>query len=523
MGEIAAHAAGPDPPRRAGRPAFAEFDRPLLLLALLLTVCVLAYFWTPTDPDVWWHLANGQFVAQTGTVPHGDIYSYTVPGARWIMQQWLLETVMYGVEQGVGYWANVLLFGLASAAVYTVLFGTLRGRGAGRSLAAGMVLVAMVLDAPTWGVRPQIWTTLFFVSFLAILLRYRRVGPDRRLWLLPPLMLLWANFHAGFSAGLLLLGAFIAGEALNRLLGWPAAPLRPLLAAGVACAAVSLLNPNGWDLWLYPLTYLSGPNGNASLRFVQEWQPPDLRAIRGWPFLATLLALLVLNLLRRPGPPTAESSTPGPGRLWGDASLMIALAGFTTMALQALRFLPLYAIIWAVVAAGRLAELGPPRPAAESRAPAPGALSPALFGRLNLAVYLLMASLLAAIILTNPRAQIHPTPAERDYPAGAVAYLDAQRGTLPAPVHLFHDYGWGGYLIAHHWPVFVDGRADPYNTLLDTYVATSAGIRWQETFARYGVNGVLVQTGAPLDKILQGSPGWNRAYRDATTVLYIKQ
>ena len=119
----------------------AAFDRSLLLFALVLTAIVLAYFWTPTDPDVWWHLRNGAMVATTGAVPRGDIYSYTVPGAPWIMQQWLLETIMYGIEQTLGYWANVLLFALVSAGVYTLLFGTLRAAGAGRPLAVGAVLV----------------------------------------------------------------------------------------------------------------------------------------------------------------------------------------------------------------------------------------------------------------------------------------------------------------------------------------------------------------------------------------------
>ena len=81
------------------------------------------------------------------------------------MQQWLLERIMYAIETTLGYWANVLLFALVSAGVYLLLFRTLRGEGAGRPLAAGRA-GGVILDAPTWGVRPQIWTTLFFVAFL---------------------------------------------------------------------------------------------------------------------------------------------------------------------------------------------------------------------------------------------------------------------------------------------------------------------------------------------------------------------
>ncbi len=299
------------------RAGVAGFDRAALIGALLLTVALLAYFWTPTDPDVWWHLQNGRLVWTLGRVPTGDLYSYTVPGARWIMQQWLIEAVLYGIEQTLGYWANVLLFGLVTVSVYGLLFRLLRAEGAGRPLTVGAMGAAMVLDAPTWGVRPQVWTTLLCLIFLAVLLRYHRVGPDRALWLLPPLMLLWANIHAGFTVGLLLLGAALVGEAINRGLGWSAAPLRPLLFVSVACAGVSLLTPNGLDLWLYPLTYLGGPGGNPSLRYVQEWQPPDLRAFAALPLLSSLLGLLVLGGVRRrelPNP-TPHPSPEGGGRL----------------------------------------------------------------------------------------------------------------------------------------------------------------------------------------------------------------
>ena len=557
-----------------------SFDRPLLLVALVLTVIVLAYFWTPTDPDVWWHLRNGQVVATTGSVPLGDIYSYTVPGTRWIMQQWLVETAMYGIEQALGYWANVLLFGLVSAGVYAVLFAILRAQGAGRALAAAALLGAMVLDAPSWGVRPQVWTTLLFAGFLAILLRYRRgavaapaapgirawIGPDRALWALPPLMLLWANVHAGFSAGLLLLGAFVVGEGANRLLHRSAAPLPPLLAVTAACAVLSLLNPNGLDLWLYPLTYLSGPAGNASRRFVQEWQPPALLTLRALPFILSLLALAALALgfwildfgfwksprrerakqhtqdprsedLQSESTPNIQISAEGPTRIQNpnskiptpkfplDLSLLFALLGVTAMAFQAIRFMPLYGVVAAVAGAAWAAARWPRLGRAGESIPrtAEDAARQRLFGRLNMGVYAVATLILAGVMLPNARAQVHTAPLETDYPAGAVAYLAAPAAPLPQPVHLFHEYGWGGYLIAHNWPVFVDGRADPYNALLADYVAAIGGVDWQPLFARYGVNAVLIRPGGPLDTALHATPGWRLAYQDRGAVLYIKQ
>ncbi len=44
----------------------------ILLLGLLAMTARSA-----TDPDLWWHLRTGQWVVETGHVPHSDPFSFT--------------------------------------------------------------------------------------------------------------------------------------------------------------------------------------------------------------------------------------------------------------------------------------------------------------------------------------------------------------------------------------------------------------------------------------------------------------
>jgi hypothetical protein len=195
------------------------------------------------------------------------------------------------------------------------------------------------------------------------------------------------------------------------------------------------------------------------------------------------------------------------------------------MALRAVRFLPLYGALWAVTLVHRASDLWP-RLEASSGAPAAlpeSAARRAILGRVNLGFYVLVAGLLAAVILTNPRAQTHAAPLDGDYPVGAVAYLTAPARTLSQPLRLFNEYGWGGFLIAKGLPTFVDGRTDLYEGVLDDYVAASGGVRWEPIFARYGVNAALIRPGSGLDRALQAAPGWSAAYHDALSVLYLRK
>ena len=347
------------------------------MLVLLLGATGLAYLWTPTDLDLWWHLRNGQLVLESG-VPATDVFSFTVAGTRWIMHEWLTDTAMALLYQGAGYGLLLALFAAISVVSYALLYRVLRAAGAGPALAVALLAVRIMIEAPAWGVHPQILTPFLFTIFVAILWGYRQrttiapaplqtgwrawVGPDWRLWLLAPLTWLWSNVHGGFIVGPILLGVWFIGEAINGALGWQrAAPLRPLLAVGVAGGLLSLLNPNGLDQWLYPLSYTSGGQANNLLLFVQEWQPPDPRKLQTAPLLLTLLTLVGVALLRprQPEPPAALSANPwgrrlgervlrGPLPVTGDATLLLAMGLFLLMALQAMRLQPQWGTVWAV-------------------------------------------------------------------------------------------------------------------------------------------------------------------------------
>ena len=48
-----------------------------------------------TDPDLWWHLRTGQWIVETGHVPHSDPFSFTRAGHAWVSHEWLSEVVFY--------------------------------------------------------------------------------------------------------------------------------------------------------------------------------------------------------------------------------------------------------------------------------------------------------------------------------------------------------------------------------------------------------------------------------------------
>ena len=101
-----------------------------------------------------------------------------------------------------------------------------RHRGAGRITSLLLLMIYFVFGAPTWGVRPQVLSTVFLGAFYLLLMTYKMdTARARLLWLLPVLTALWVNMHPSFVIGLALVGAFALGEWANNYLYRPGQPV----------------------------------------------------------------------------------------------------------------------------------------------------------------------------------------------------------------------------------------------------------------------------------------------------------
>jgi hypothetical protein len=121
---------------------------------------------------------------------------------------------------------------------------------------------------------------------LYLLFTYKQRRSDRLLWLIPPLMLVWGNLHAGFSIGFIFLAGMIAGETLGNVFNRgganviPPAGIRKLIIVGLVSAAALVVNPYGAQMLLVPFETVSiGPLRD----FIQEWNSPNFQERQTWP------------------------------------------------------------------------------------------------------------------------------------------------------------------------------------------------------------------------------------------------
>ena len=267
---------------------------------LAVALPVLAALIAPLPAtDLTYHLRAGEEILTTGRIPAVDTWTFTIAGEQWLDQQWGAQVILTAVYRVTG-WTGLVLFRAALVGlIAATIFELCRRQGTGVRTAAWLALGAFAVSAPALALRPQLIAMALFV--LTLFLVVDRVAHPRRLWLVVPIAVLWANVHGSFFLAPAVLGLAWIADLAER------SPRRHLaLAVAVVTIVACCLTPFGASVWVYAAQLGANP---AVTGLISEWQSTSLRDISGVLFYGS--ALLVATYLARRGQPT-----PWPTLLW---------------------------------------------------------------------------------------------------------------------------------------------------------------------------------------------------------------
>ena len=487
----------PGPDRWPSR-AIRWLDLPHFFTIAIFLTMLIAAIQPVTDPDFWWHLTTGNWILSHRAVPHQDLYTFTVHDHRWITHEWLSEVLMSALY-AIGRLPLVsLVFGAVTATGFLLVYRAIDRRVnfviAGLSLALGVAAAN-----PIWGPRIQMIT--FALTALTYLWVKRFCeGRSRALYLLPAVMLLWVNLHAGFVLGYAILGIALFVEAVRYLLRRPGAMslprLRAMAAILAASVAVAIINPNGWDIYLYPFQTGGSPEQQ---RLIVEWFSPNFQMSQIWAFEAMIFLIIGgLALARR-----IEAR-----------QFLLLLVGLG-LALHSVRNLSLFMLV-AVPALADYAQQARERISLRWPRRVPKT-TPVTFA-LNVLMIALVLAIVAAASVPSLVQRVDGKLMARDFPIKAADFLVQH----PPPGHMLNVYGWGGYLIFRldaqrtTQPVFIFGDAalDGDQLLRDYDHLQSLGTDQAQLFERYQINWVIFHANDPIITELRqihnapGVTGW---------------
>jgi hypothetical protein len=471
-------------PEAGSFPRLAGLAAPGLFVALFAALTILGERLLQ-DPDTHWHIAVGRRIRETGVVPWVDAFSHTFAGQAWIAKEWLSQIIFSTVADLGGWTGLVLMTAGIIAGAFALLFSRL-ARVLPATTALIAVLLVTILAMEHFIARPHILTLPLLVIWTLLLTDAADRGMRPSLALVP-VMMAWANLHAGYPIAFLI-AALIGLEAVARAA--PADRVRVLTGwawVGVLAGSAALVTPYGVEPVRIAVSLFGA---GEPLPFITEWQPLQADMIG---LLAAGTALGAVLLLAADG-----------RRSLARLALVVILA---VLAARYPRFLTLFAVVTVIVCASPLARrLGAAGDAAFKASRAGGA-------------GLVAAGLVAVTLLSTALA---PRPSAASTPAAALTA--ARAAGLTGPV--YNSYDFGGFLISQGVPSFIDGRTDQlflggFMSGLYRAILTGDAPAFQAIVARHGVTWAIVRQGTPEGPML-ASAGWREVHRDAVALVLAK-
>ncbi len=405
----------------------------LTLLTLPYLIPLLYSIHPVIDPDLWWHLRTGQWIVEHGTVPRVDSFSAYGMGKAMVAYTWPFDVIVYGVYRAFGLVGIVLFTALLSLLIAVALHKLVRRfalpfGGEILLIACGLAALGLVLNHP----RPWLFTILFFILELDLILTAQRSGNSRPLWLLPPLFVVWANVHIQFSYGLFLLGLATLEPLIDKIsLPSPmksatkSIPFYQLLQVLIACFVATLVTPYHAHLYSTLINFI---RQTGFFQVIVEAQPLPFRETYSWMVLFLALgAACSLGWQRnvRPFP-------------------FLSLAAGAFLSFRGRRDLWFIVIVAVPIIATSFST----------------SCSTQRFSLTKLRVALVTGTVILALIVIGWKRNISEANLESVvaewYPVAAAAVVENRGYQGP----LFNEFGWGGYLMwrLRSMPVNIDSR-----------------------------------------------------------------
>jgi hypothetical protein len=481
--------------------------------ALILFAIVIADARQVSDPDLWGHVLWGRQLLAHGSLPPGNLYSYSAPGYPWLRHEWLSEVLMASIFDRFGPFGLKLLKFICTASTIGFIVLAESKTAASAFVQAAILLVVALVLFPVMSFRPQLFDFIALSAIVALLARHNWRG-SAPLWIAIPIIAIWSNFHGGFFMGLVAMGLYgattiisdiQAGHGPRRGLG-----IIAITAAAAASTLCTFLIPPARGNWHTLIAAILNP---MTRREIADWRPL-LAALAGSPSGSLVQKYFLMVLFFFAAAVVSVVLTPK-----GADAPLVAVAGvMLAAAFTAVRSIPMAAIAIAPVLANHLGLLIRPRevttaPAASARA-APRAA--------RLAMEICIA--IVAIGFARNDGILKRGIDASGYPADAVNFMNSHQLTG----NVLATFEWGLYVIWHGAPgtkVFIDSRYDeayPAAVIRDYLELANNMAGGSHTLAAYPHDFVLVQRDLPAVKLMDSRRDWRLIYSDHTARLYAR-
>ena len=444
------------------------------------------------DPTVWGHLRIGAWILENRSVPHTGIYSQSA-NLTWRDLSWGYDAVLATAYKIMGLRAvpaMEMMFRLLATAVLFLL--AIRR---GRLLSAATLSAIGIYALSGMGPSSTAVSVVLFGLTLYLLLEWRAEPTSRVKYMLPLVILLWANLDAGFIYGIMALVVFAIAEFAEEIgkkqgLDTKNMP-REAAVMLVVCLFVSGITPYGYASYS---AFWRMETSAANLNIPGYGAMGFRQALNYVVLLLSMGGFLALGLRRS-----------------RDIFLIAVLCGSAALAFHSRRENWLL-IVSSVAVIGQMLS-DSPEPA--------GTTALQMFGgwRTLIATLTLVLSAFLFLMIRGPRDLM--TRVGQTFPVKACDYIRKERLAEP----FFNAYEWGAFVtwyLPEH-PVAIDARRGLYPEELesDYFKVMKVDVPYQTLSAMKEARTILLPKTNVLAGGLKDVAGFRVAYEDDVAIVLL--
>lgn len=490
-------------------------------LAVLFLFIFSYTFRFPKDPDMGWHLRNGEDFINAGKIIGTDRYTFSVFGQNVPPFEWLSDIFSFLIYSRFSFMGLVIVYAvLTSLAFYLPLCVS------GSPFLVNIIFLVIALEGSnpviSNGPRPQNISLVGISILMLLLIKYQERGKIIFAILIPILIFIWSSLHPGVVFGLNLILLFVAIEAIFVLVGsFNKSFYKPNYAKLAIFIAVYASSSFGFSLTptarefglgldgvlglMLPLDLALKNSQSAIIRItIAEWSPPSYNQLSGIVFLVVALFSVSLFIGKKL---TSET-----------LRILLLILFFIYFSTLLKRNIPFFFISFLVLFLPYILTIKKNGLSWFKYLPIRqiGMLLP-------FAVFLFSCVKIGKnlhLIAANTSSLSNYCEYMK-YPCRAMDYLREH----PQEGNMYNFYNWGGYFVwqMREYPVFIDGRLGGLNQVfLDYNKISSMDPGWEEIAEKYRIQWFFIPKNH-ISEILRTVDGkWQTVYSDEQAMIIRK-
>lgn len=462
-------------------------EKKIILSFSILIICyslfLLNFF--KIEPDYFWHIKAGEYMHKHGILQH-DVFSWYTSGKYWMSHEWLFEIIIYFLKLLFGSY-HVLVYSFTSIVflLFSLYLPNKKDYLKNIPFTFIYLLFFFLLGLVYIQARPHLLSFSLLALTFYFLYDLSKNEDSKKIYFLPLISIIWANIHGGSSnLPYLLCLIFIIGGLFS--FNYPKIEAKRLnlkqikkyLFIMLICMISVCINVHGFKMFLYPYENMAN---TVMLQNISEWRNTSLNEGFHYVYYAFLLFIFFTMLFSKKKINFLDLLLFGFGTYLGLKSIRFWLYTYIFMNY----------IIFSYVKSKKIDS---------------GTISCILISSL-----LLISSF---IINAN---NIFSISYQNNLNKEIISTIKKEQ-----PKKLFNMYDYGGELIYHNIPVFIDGRADlysKYNYQDYLNISTLTG-DYVKLIKKYDFDYLLVSKNYPIYTFLKYDSNYKVIYQNKKIVLF---